>query len=51
MGSVTGAAELVMLELCAGNGGVSELSFWVAFLLVEKSAVSVQLVSCAFGWG
>ena len=49
MGSVTGSTELVTLDFCAGIGGVSELSSWLVFLLVEDSAISVELVSCAFG--
>ena len=47
MGSVTGSTELVILDFCAGIGGVSDLSSWLVFLLVEESAISVELVSCA----
>ena len=50
MGSVTGSAELVILEFCAGNGGMSELSSWLAFLSAEESAVSVELFSSYLAW-
>lgn len=48
--SVTGSTEQVILQFCSGNGGVSELSSWLAFLLGEEFVVSAVLVCCPFGW-
>jgi len=39
VGSVIGSTQLVILEFFSGNGGVSELSSWLEFLLVEQFAV------------
>ena len=50
VGGVTGSTELGILGLCSGNGGVLELSSWLALWLVEESAVSAVLVCCAFDW-
>ena len=40
MGSVTESAQLVTLEFCSGNGGMSELSSWLTFVFVGEVAVS-----------